>query len=64
MKALLRAVDRFCGRHPRFGIPNLMLYVVIANAIVWLFQMMDTTGAPKGSMAKVTSRQTSPRRMW
>ena len=44
MKALLRAVDRFCGRHPRFGIPNLMLYVVIANGIVWLFQMMDSTG--------------------
>ena len=43
MKKLMQAIDRFCYRHPRFGIPNLMLYVVIANAIIWLFSMMDTT---------------------
>ncbi len=40
----MRSVDRFCARHPRFGIPNLILYIVIGNAIVWLFSMMDTTG--------------------
>ncbi|MBR1496111.1 MAG: hypothetical protein IJ617_00610 [Oscillospiraceae bacterium] len=44
MKKFVSAVDRFCYRHPRFGIPNLMLYVVIANALIWLFSMMDTTG--------------------
>ncbi len=43
MKAFMRRVDRFCYRHPRFGISNLMLYVVIGNAVVWLFTMMDTT---------------------
>ena len=43
MKKLMQAVDRFCYRHPRFGIPNLMLYVVIANAIIWVFSMMDST---------------------
>ena len=43
MKKLVNAVDRFCYRHPRFGIPNLMLYIVIANAIVWVFSLMDTT---------------------
>jgi len=37
-------LDRFCARHPRFGIPNLMLYVVIGNAAVFLFGVMDTTG--------------------
>ena len=28
MKKLYDAVQRFCARHPRFGIPNLMLYIV------------------------------------
>jgi len=44
LKSLMRLVDRFCARHPRFGIPNLMIYIVVGNVIVWLFQMMDTTG--------------------
>ncbi|MGI5936793.1 MAG: rhomboid family intramembrane serine protease [Oscillospiraceae bacterium] len=44
MKKLMNAVDRFCYRHPRFGVRNLMLYIVIGNAIVWFFSMMDTTG--------------------
>ena len=43
MKLFVNAVDRFCYRHPRFGIPNLMLYIVIANAIIWIFSLMDTT---------------------
>lgn len=43
MKPFTRAVDRFCVKHPRFGISNLMLYIVIANAVVYLFSMMDTT---------------------
>ena len=36
MKSLMKKIDQFCYRHPRFGIPNLMLYVVVGNAIVWL----------------------------
>lgn len=44
MKALNRALDRFCYKHPKFGIPNLMLFIVIGNAVVYLFSMMDTTG--------------------
>lgn len=44
MKALNRAIDRFCYKHPRFGIPNLMLFVVIGNILVFLFTMMDRTG--------------------
>ncbi len=39
MKSLMKKVDLFCYKHPRFGIPNLMLYVVIGNAIVWLFTL-------------------------
>lgn len=44
MRAFSRAVDRFCVKHPRFGIRNLMIYIIIANAIVWVFSMMDRTG--------------------
>ena len=44
MKTINRAIDRFCYRHPNFGIPNLMLYIIIGNVIVFLFSMMDTTG--------------------
>lgn len=44
LKSFMRWVDRFCYKHPRFGIPNLMMYIVIGNVIIWLFSLMDTTG--------------------
>ncbi len=40
----MKKIDMFCYKHPNFGIPNLMLFIVIGNAIVWLFTMMDRTG--------------------
>ena len=36
MNKLNRAIDRFCILHPNFGIPNLMLYVVIGNVVLGL----------------------------
>ena len=36
MKKLCAAVDRFAMNHPRFGIPNLMKYIVIGNILVYL----------------------------
>ena len=39
MKSLMKKIDIFCYKHPKFGIPNLMLYVVVGNAIVWLFSL-------------------------
>lgn len=44
MQKLQRSIDRFCIKHPRFGIANLMLYVCIGNGAVFLFSLMDTTG--------------------
>ena len=41
MKSLNKKVDLFCYKHPRFGISNLMLYIVIGNAVVWLFSMFE-----------------------
>lgn len=40
----MKKIDLFCYKHPRFGIPNLMLYIVIGNVAIWLFSMMDTSG--------------------
>lgn len=36
MKSLNKLIDRFCYKHPRFGIPNLMLYMIIGNALVYI----------------------------
>ena len=43
MKAISRQIDRFCYKYPRFGIPNLIRYVVIITGIVFALSMMDTT---------------------
>ena len=40
MKSFMKKIDLFCYRHPRFGIPNLMLYIVLANAALWLLSAM------------------------
>ena len=32
-------IGRFCAKHPRFGIPNLMLYVVIGQVIVFVVDL-------------------------
>ena len=44
MKKLMSYIDRFCYKHPRFGIPNLMMLIVIGNGAVWLLSAMDATG--------------------
>lgn len=41
MKPLTDAIDRFCYKHPRFGISNLMLYIVIGNLAVYLLDMFS-----------------------
>lgn len=43
MKSLNRKIDSFCWKHPKFGIPKLMLYIIAGNVLVWLFAMMDRT---------------------
>ena len=42
LKKLNHAIDRFCITHPGFGVPNLMLYIVIANIAVYLLDMFST----------------------
>jgi hypothetical protein len=45
LKKLNAAVDRFCYSHPRFGIPNLMRYIVIGNVIVYLLSVFSNSAA-------------------
>ena len=51
MKSFMKKIDLFCYRHPRFGIPNLMLYIVLANAALWLLSAMDTSGLLLSSLS-------------
>lgn len=37
-------IDRFCARHPRFGLPNLMLYIAIGQAAVGLLSLFTNGG--------------------
>lgn len=45
MKKLNQWIDRFAYSHPRFGIPNLMRYLVIANAVTYILTMFAGQGA-------------------
>jgi len=41
MKDPRRKIEEFCYRHPNFGIPNLMRYIVIANVVFWLLNAVN-----------------------
>ena len=43
MKDPMTYVERFCYKHPRFGVPNLMRYVVIGNVVFWLLGLVNPT---------------------
>lgn len=40
MQKLSGAIDRFCRKHPYWGIPGLMRYVVMATAAVYLLYLL------------------------
>lgn len=39
MRKLNQAIDRFCARHPNFGIPGLMRYIIGANILFFILEM-------------------------
>lgn len=43
-------LDRFCAKHPRFSIPNLMLYIAIANVGIALIDMFGMGGVSLSNM--------------
>ena len=44
MSSIERSIERFCYKHPKFGIMRLMLYITIGTALVYVVERMDTTG--------------------
>ena len=42
MKDPMKAVERFCYNHPRFGIPNLMRWICIGSAAVWILCLVNS----------------------
>lgn len=36
-----KQIEIFCRKHPDFGIPNLIRYLTIANAVIWLLNMVN-----------------------
>ena len=41
MRSIDTWLDRFCYKHPRFGIPNLMTIIVAGNVLVYLLDMFS-----------------------
>ena len=41
LRKLRNRFERFCYRNRDKGIPNLMLYITIGTAIVYILSMMD-----------------------
>ena len=41
LKNLRRNFERFCYQHRSKGIPNLMLYITVGTAIVYILSMID-----------------------
>ena len=41
VKILSDKIDRFCYKHPRFGIPNLMTIIVVCTCIVYVLDMVS-----------------------
>lgn len=50
MHAFDNWIDRFCRKHPGFGIPNLMLYIAISNVAVALMDMFALNGPSLSSL--------------
>ena len=43
MKKLRNRFERFCFQNRKWGIPNLMLYIVLGNAVVYLLSMFNNS---------------------
>ena len=57
MKAINRIIDRFCQKHRSFGIPKLMLFVVIISAVVFLVGSRELIGFLMFSPAHILQGQ-------
>ena len=56
MKFLSEKIDKFCLTHPRFGIRNLMRYIVALSAVIMVLNWLDTGYAVLNTLALIPSR--------
>ena len=42
MRSIDTWLDRFCYKHPRFGIPHLINYIIFGNVIVYVLDMFSS----------------------
>lgn len=57
-------LDRFCRKHPKLGIPNLMTIVVVGTAIVYLLGMFGGNGYPIESLMGFSSEAILHGQVW
>ena len=57
MKKLYDAADRFCARHPRFGIPDLMRWIVIGNVVVYVLMLLADFSAKLRQIVDTKAKQ-------
>ena len=43
MRGVSNWLSRFCYKYPNFGIPNLMKYVVLSNAVVFVLDLFTNS---------------------
>ncbi|MCD7734660.1 MAG: rhomboid family intramembrane serine protease [Clostridiales bacterium] len=50
MNRLNNLIERFCYQHPRFGVPNLVYYLIGGSAIVYVLDLISYSGVAVSSM--------------
>ena len=51
LRSIETMLDRFCRKHPRFGIPNLMTIVVLGTALVYLLDAFSPGASLSSTLA-------------
>jgi membrane associated rhomboid family serine protease len=64
LKKINHAVDRFCILHPNFGVPNLMLYIVVCNIAVFLLDQFSSGGASLADLLCFTTSAVARGQIW
>lgn len=57
-------LDRFCAKHHRLGVPNLMLYIVIGNAAVFLLDQFGMNGVQFSQLLTFTPAAIFSGQIW
>ena len=43
MRAISNWLSRFCYKHPNLGIPNLMKYIILSNAAIFVLDLFTNS---------------------